>query len=201
MFCPECGSKLPAQSKFCFACGRDVSGIDLTPATGLSSVPVSATVAPSRAAVPAGFWLRVLALIIDTVLLFVNAAFWILVVQPFSSPDADPTLPVAVLMVAVAPILYYSYRESSDARATFGKAAVGIVVTDLDGRQLSFSHALLRSVSKLVCGAFTLSLGNLLAAVSPRKRALHDYLAGTVVVKQAHVQRAIDARMKTEATF
>lgn len=78
---------------------------------------------------------------------------------------------------------YYALQESSAHQATFGKRMMGIVVTDMDGRRLSFGRATLRYFGKLLSGLIFL-LGYLMAAFTPRKQALHDYIAGTLVVRR-----------------
>jgi uncharacterized RDD family membrane protein YckC len=72
--------------------------------------------------------------------------------------------------------LYEARMESSRRQATFGKRALGILVTDLDGGRILFRRALLRSVLQI----FT--LGYFLAPFTARKQALHDLVAETQVL-------------------
>ncbi len=78
--------------------------------------------------------------------------------------------------------LYFALFESSRRQATPGKMAFGLFVTDTEGRRLSFWQALLRTVckvlSKLIC-----YVGYLLALFTDRNQALHDLLAGTLVLE------------------
>lgn len=76
---------------------------------------------------------------------------------------------------------YYSLMESSASQATLGKMALGIKVTDRDGRRLSFAHALGRWMSASL-SYLTLYIGFFLAGFTDRKRALHDFVANTLVV-------------------
>lgn len=73
---------------------------------------------------------------------------------------------------------------------TPGKMLLRIRVIALDGGEPSWSQALLRPVGYLVSW-LPLSLGFLLAAVPPAKRALHDRLTGTRVVSVS--RRAVHA--------
>ncbi len=88
--------------------------------------------------------------------------------------------------------LYYALMESSSNQATVGKLALGIKVTDLEGRRLSFAHALGRWCSAAL-SYLTLFIGFLMAGYTDRKRALHDFVAGTLVVDKwaftAHPER------------
>ena len=76
--------------------------------------------------------------------------------------------------------LYFSLMESSAAQATIGKRLIGIKVTDARGRRISFGRALGRFLAASLSW-LTLNLGHALAAWTPERRALHDYLAGTRV--------------------
>lgn len=71
--------------------------------------------------------------------------------------------------------VYSAALESSWRQATWGKRAVGIVVSDLEGNRISFARALLRSLMQYTGTSY------LLAAFTSRKRALHDLVAKTVV--------------------
>ncbi len=73
--------------------------------------------------------------------------------------------------------------ELSPWQGSPGKHALGLQVTDLDGRRLSLPRALLRHAAGLLSW-LTLNLGHLLAALPPHKRALHDRIAGARVVRR-----------------
>ncbi|MEJ8803500.1 RDD family protein [Pontibacter sp. H249] len=77
--------------------------------------------------------------------------------------------------------LYYTLLESSPKQATIGKFTLGLKVTDLRGKRISFAQANLRYFSKIV-SALPLLLGFLLILTTRRSQMLHDYLARTVVV-------------------
>ncbi|WP_222621584.1 RDD family protein [Pontibacter cellulosilyticus] len=77
--------------------------------------------------------------------------------------------------------LYYTLLESSPKQATIGKFTLGLKVTDLRGKRISFAQANLRYFSKIV-SAVPLLLGFLLILTTRRRQMLHDYLARTVVV-------------------
>ena len=79
--------------------------------------------------------------------------------------------------------LYFATQESSGWMATLGKRAMGLAVQGVDGRQLSFSRASIRWLGRLASGLL-LGLGYVLAAFTDKRQALHDLLAGTVVVQR-----------------
>ncbi len=79
--------------------------------------------------------------------------------------------------------LYYAIMESSPLQATLGKLAVGSIVTDLDGDRISFLKATGRHFGKLI-SALILCLGYLMAGFTERKQALHDLIAGCLVIQK-----------------
>ena len=66
---------------------------------------------------------------------------------------------------------------------TLGKWMAGLRIERRDGEPLSVGRALLRHLVGYPLTILTLGLGFLFAAFDPKGRALHDWLAGTVVVR------------------
>jgi uncharacterized RDD family membrane protein YckC len=66
---------------------------------------------------------------------------------------------------------------------TLGKWIAGLRIERKDGEPLSVGRALLRHLVGYPLTIVTLGLGFLLAAFDPQGRALHDWVAGTVVVR------------------
>jgi uncharacterized RDD family membrane protein YckC len=79
--------------------------------------------------------------------------------------------------------LYYTLFEASSKQATLGKMALGIKVTDLDGEPITFARANGRYWAKII-STLTLLVGYIMAAFTERKQALHDILAGCLVVQK-----------------
>jgi uncharacterized RDD family membrane protein YckC len=73
--------------------------------------------------------------------------------------------------------------ESSYLQATLGKMAIGIVVTDLEGKRISFARATGRHFAKIISG-FILFIGYIMAGFTQKKQALHDLIADCLVVKK-----------------
>jgi uncharacterized RDD family membrane protein YckC len=130
---------------------------------------------------PAGFWVRVVAAIIDGLIVVVPLMIlnFILTRIPVIGRVLGFLMPFAALAVNW---LYSAKLESSAMQATFGKKIMEIVVVDSTGGRLSFGKATMRWVGKLVSGLI-LGIGYLMVAFSARKRGLHDILANTLVVK------------------
>jgi uncharacterized RDD family membrane protein YckC len=140
--------------------------------------------------VPAGFMRRWAALFLDTLILaipIVIFAMMIAIPMRLFARDNEIAQGLAqglyyLLYFLIAP-LYYVGQESSIHQATLGKRALGIKVTDNEGRRLRFAHALARWFAAAL-SYLTLYIGFLMAAFTERKRALHDIVAGTLVVDQ-----------------
>jgi uncharacterized RDD family membrane protein YckC len=115
----------------------------------------------------AGFFRRFVALIIDSLIIFIPS--WI--------------AGVAIPFVGAVAInfLYSVILESSSAKSTPGKFLMGIIVLDENGQQLSFSKACIRYFMKFVSGMIMM-IGYLIQFFTVKRQALHDIVAGAVVV-------------------
>lgn len=196
MQCTRCGAQVTPPASFCPQCGAAL----LPPAPGAGGVSQAAPHAqasPAPRPAYAGFWRRLAAFIIDNLIL--NVIAYLLFILLFI-----PTIPLTgvgagfdpehhwarmgVMFLSV-PIglgltwLYYALFESSARQATLGKMALGMRVTDLAGRRLSFARATGRYFAKWV-SSLTLLIGYLMAAFTEKKQALHDLIAATLVVKE-----------------
>ena len=132
-----------------------------------------------------GFWRRVLAYGIDLALVFVASAV-IGVVSGLAAvllhmPPQEVRLFDGILGFVIG-FLYFPLLESSEYGATFGKLWLGMRVVDEDGEQISFGRALVRYFAKILSGLLV-GLGFLIVGVTPRKRGLHDMIAGTMVMR------------------
>lgn len=83
----------------------------------------------------------------------------------------------------LAPWLYYAILESGPSQATFGKRLFKTKVTDLEGNRISFGRASARYFSKYL-PFYLLLAGYLAQPFQTKKQALHDILAGTLVIKE-----------------
>ena len=72
---------------------------------------------------------------------------------------------------------------------TVGKWVTDLRIERTDGGRLSYGRSILRHVVGYALTVATLGLGFLLAAFTPSGRALHDFIAGTAVVRDRSVAR------------
>jgi uncharacterized RDD family membrane protein YckC len=165
----------------------------------MASVPTSGSVPPpppvwdarptgTPAVAYGGFWIRVVAYIIDAVVLGIASSvlfglFGIsLVPTDFSNYDLPQSF-VWINLAWVAVVwLYFALLESAPRGATIGKMALGLRVVTGDGQQLSFLNATGRYFAKILSGMF-FCIGYMMVGWTERKRGLHDMIANTVVIK------------------
>ena len=140
----------------------------------------------SQAVVYSGFWRRVAASLIDSVILgVVGAILGIVLGVAMVSGGTDDTEVVELTGNVVGIFLgwlYYALMESSSKQATIGKMVMGIKVTDLEGNQISFARASGRHFGKII-SSLILAIGYLMMLWTEKKQTLHDKMAGCLVVK------------------
>src|SRR5262245_42916968 len=127
----------------------------------------------------AGFFARLLAFLADTALVFLVSAVMLTAAAIALGPDS---LVLAAVFVSLIGVLYWPVMHASGVQGTIGKAIVGLKVTRFDGDRISIVRSVWRELSKVFSSAIFM-LGYLIAAVLPRKQALHDLLAATYVVR------------------
>jgi uncharacterized RDD family membrane protein YckC len=205
-FCAACGQAMPS-----YSVGQANAGVtsapDVTPVATSSPAPVYPSPAPQTWQAPvarptvgyAGFWLRFVAVIIDGILLYFVR---MLLFMPFGlgmgmrgifrgrpPQNINDFLPFLGLFIRIAVIssiiqwLYFSLMESSSWQATLGKKALGLEVTDLEGRRISFGRATGRYFAKII-STLILFIGYIMAGFTEKKQALHDMIAGTLVLRK-----------------
>ena len=130
-----------------------------------------------------GFWRRLTAAAADAVLINVLVD----AVMDAMSAWVEPPRGLFGLRTGIKLVVAWIYvagMESSPLQGSIGKLALGLRVTDLEGRRISFGRATLRHWSKLLSGPFTLGLGYLMIAFVQKKQGLHDRIAGCLVVRR-----------------
>ena len=127
----------------------------------------------------AGFWLRVIAILIDGLILGVIGAVVGAVVGVPATPGFSA---INVVLIAVN-WLYFTLSESSEWQATIGKRALGLKVTDEHGNRIGFGVANIRYWSKIL-SCLILFLGFVMVAFTARKQGLHDLIAKTLVMRK-----------------
>jgi uncharacterized RDD family membrane protein YckC len=210
MFCSKCGTNVTDGAEFCSACGEP-SGAAATPipaavarpAPGRPAPYVAPALAPALPSPYAGFWLRVVAHLIDDVLLGIGIGVFVLIGVAIvgvgslrtmfegmngENPQIPAAMISAIIFVGLASVLlawiYNAGMESSRHQGTLGKMALGLFVTDLQGRPIGFGHASGRYFAKIVTGLIPFGIGYAMAGFTEKKQALHDMIASCLVLRR-----------------
>ena len=183
----EVGTVGPASSAYVGSAPGYAAGGVLPSNLGMTSASAAMS-APAAPVVYAGFWLRFVALFIDGVLLGIGGVILGVVIGIATQAQATAIATIVTLIYVVIAILYFPVMESSARQATWGKKAMGIIVTDYNGNRIGFGRAFGRFLSKIV-SQLIFYIGYLMAAFTERKQALHDIMAGTLVVKGTPSER------------
>jgi uncharacterized RDD family membrane protein YckC len=218
MYCSKCGANVPEGAVFCSACGQAVPATSAAPPAPPAYTPPSPVSPPTQyspAYVPpaqagwqtsvrppvayAGFWLRLVAFLIDLIVLyFVGTIITLPFIasmglrgimrghMPMSPEELMPLMGAFIRLILIRTVLnwlYYALLESSAWQATLGKKALGLEVTDLEGRRISFGRATGRFFAKMI-SALILWIGFIMAGFTEKKQALHDMIAGTLVIRK-----------------
>jgi len=211
IYCHRCGAQNSALAKFCSNCGTPFQSEaqSLLAAPEVMSRPQGPTApAPSAytdatsTAFPSpvntrpygGFWVRLVAFIIDAIAIGIVTVPGSAVIgfavslagRAIAMPDLGVwmvRLTVGLVFSGLANWIYEAALESSSYQATLGKMALGLKVTDLAGQRISFTRATGRHFAKIL-STMTFLIGYVMAGFNSRKQALHDIIARTLVRTQ-----------------
>ena len=213
--CPNCGTGSPSTAVYCFKCGvklPDAAIMDKKICAGCHAVNSAAAQYCYKCGLPlpqtlstgyenpmryAGFWIRLVAYIIDAMLIGIVADMvtiplffhYIGFSFDYNSWLSSGTIPAgfwiyylwSFLIVFLFGVIYYTFAIGKWGR-TVGKMAVKIKVVKTDGSRVSYWRAFGRGIA-FYLNQFTLGLSFLIIAFMSKKRGLHDYIADTVVIK------------------
>jgi uncharacterized RDD family membrane protein YckC len=209
VFCSKCGTQQPGTAQFCQKCGGALwpGGAAVRPAQAAAPAyaqPVSysqpVAYAPAQASPYAGFWIRLLAYILDrivvgivaTPLYLVLALPTILRIMREAEPEREPSPELVLSIIAgvstfliivfVGYWLYEALLTCSTWQGTIGKRVLRLKVTDEAGNRISFGRSTGRFFAKIL-STLILWIGFIMVAFTDRKRGLHDIIAGTLVTK------------------
>jgi uncharacterized RDD family membrane protein YckC len=216
VYCSKCGGAMADGAAFCSSCGQAFSVAATAPRAPMMNASVAVPMVGGVAAIPAyavsaavphveyaGFWLRLVALLIDNVILGLGF-FLVLIPLIFLTgfrrflddfhPNEDMNdagifmIIGLVLLVATGSLvltwLYHALMESSEWQATVGKKVLGLVVTDMAGQRVSFGRSTGRHFGKMLTNLIPFLIGYIMAGFTEKKQALHDMLAGCLVLRR-----------------
>ncbi len=135
------------------------------------------------------FLKRFTAFVIDYIIVllgFLVISFILLLSFDTKLESEDETLIdlMASIIALVLMWLYYALLESSSKQATLGKMILGIVVTDLDGKRITFGKGSIRFWSKIISN-LTMGIGYFMVLLTDRNQALHDLFAKCLITNKS----------------
>lgn len=184
--CPKCKQSFPLQQiqepspQLISAGSEDKCGVNATK---------NAAQADIDALPKAGFWMRLVATIIDAFIVFVLQFLLgsLLAVAGFAtSGNAEGTLGnIAVLIQLFGFMLSVAYYIifTGHGGQTPGKMALRIKVIRRDGADISYGRAAFREVPAKFISGIIFGIGYLMVAFDEQKQGLHDRMANTYVIK------------------
>ena len=145
---------------------------------------------PSHSGEPAHFGRRLGASAIDAVVWFILGSILLgLGLTLLFGSDYDQRMTddegsrMVLIPILVIAWIYSAAMESGPWRATIGKLVFGLVVSDLDGRPISFWRASRRFSWKVFAG-ITMGLTLLPSLWTRRRQNVHDLLSGSLVLRK-----------------
>jgi uncharacterized RDD family membrane protein YckC len=202
VFCSNCGQAFAVAAAMARAPMMSAS-VAAPIAGGVAAVPAYAGYAAVPRVEYAGFWVRFLAFLIDSAVMGIG---FVLILIPLIfltglggiigeiHPNEDMNdvgifmlfglLFLAATVSLLWTWLYHALMESSEWQATVGKRLLGLVVTDMAGQRVSFGRATGRHFAKIVTNMVPAFIGYIMAGFTERKQALHDMLAGCLVLRR-----------------
>jgi uncharacterized RDD family membrane protein YckC len=135
----------------------------------------------SPEAMRAPFGLRCVAIFIDYILVIAVPVLGLLFELATGSDPAKTSNNVAWLiafLLGISDLIIFPALSGQ----TLGKMICGLRIVRKDGTDASVQRILLRNSAGYLLTILTGLIGFLIAVVTPNGRALHDYMAGTMVV-------------------
>jgi len=116
----------------------------------------------------AGFWIRLVAYLIDVVVVMIPGMLIIYAGLPS-------------ILNLILGLAYFIYFPSSEYMATPGKMALGLIITDEHGNRIGAGTAAVRYIGYLI-SILTVGIGFFIIGFTEKRMGLHDMIARTRVV-------------------
>jgi uncharacterized RDD family membrane protein YckC len=137
--------------------------------------------APDLKVTYAGLGKRTIAKLIDLTIVFIPLLILETILFKFNYTNNDFNT-YRFFIVIITWIFYNSVFETSVYQATIGKMIVKLKVIDLYGKRMSVLRSFFRCITTII-SILPIGLGIWYITTDPKKRAWHDLIAGTYVIK------------------
>jgi uncharacterized RDD family membrane protein YckC len=136
----------------------------------------------------AGFMARFAAAVVDGLIVFAIVIGLMTVFVCWIGPDTAQANGLILrafydVVFIIISWIYCAMLESGPKQSTIGKRLLGMKVTDLDGKQISFARASARHFGKIL-SQLILFMGYVMMLFSPNGQCLHDSLSGCLVMRK-----------------
>ena len=199
--CPRCRKVNEPGSAYCYSCGLPLDDIDDASQRSTMQQPRYRPYAQSEAqqpytdyaARPAGFWIRLVAGLIDVAIVVLMGLLLAGVLPGVSISDYTSNFSLDLESEITTPIWFDVMDVTLNAMysgilvwiwsATAGKLIFGLHIVRTDGSKVGFGRALARWACYFL-SLITLGIGFLMIAFRGDKRGLHDLICDTMVVRR-----------------
>ncbi len=182
IYCPACGAEQPQRSA-CASCRLIFA--KYRPAQPVAPEAHDNLTENLADRPKAGFWLRLVALMIDWFLVFLLQVVLSTALMFIGSNGFQLHGSMAILVQLFSMILslFYWVFFTGHGGQTLGKMLLRIQVIGIDGTPVSYGKAFYREVVGKLISGIIFCIGYLMAAFDDQKQALHDRMAKTYVIK------------------
>ena len=202
MYCPKCGKESTEDDNFCISCGEDLKlhknrenlhniNVKSNHNYGNEISKENMSYNSSRTHVEnseiqlASLGSRIVAYIIDTVIVFILAVIVLSVIAAFQTTTDDLYNLLAYLVYALIFFGYFILLEGPLGKGrTIGKRVLKLRVVKKDHTIISYGASFGRNILRLIDGFFFYIIGMILISDSNLNQRLGDRAANTIVIKE-----------------
>lgn len=157
-----------------------------------AQIVIASTAVPQAPQVTyAGFWIRLLAVMLDSVVVAVLIGLPMRIIQAvlgttMNENSASPSFSFSIILMLLAVVqivlnlTYFIYLTNKN-QATIGKKLLGLRVVSESGARLTLRKVIMRETVGKLLSFLVLGIGYLMAGFTHKKQALHDKMVGSIV--------------------
>jgi uncharacterized RDD family membrane protein YckC len=131
----------------------------------------------------APFALRIAALCVDYLVFLLLPVTWLVLARFFSDTGTPDSIGNTIWIIGFILLIANSILLPMVNGQSLGKLIFGMHIVKNDGTRADLFSILMRNVFGYTLTLCSAGLGFMFAAISSKGRALHDYIAGTMVVR------------------
>ncbi len=185
--CKGCGviyTKLQAQRQEHNQTNQDVDTLN----GNIAELRRKATLQTPQSQPKAGFWIRVVASLLDSFLLgavqfALSLLIGLIIGMLGIATEGDAAVNTVIWLFGASLSISYAVFFTGYCGQTPGKMALRIKVIRTDGSQIGYGRAALREVLGKFISGILLGIGYLMIIFDSQKQGLHDKIADTYVIK------------------